>query len=228
MPNSNRVLLLSYDLQEGRVVLARNDPDRARAVVVMVPGVGSGLSEMERLQDQTESLFRKVASGPDDDTVSVITWIDYVAPQSPREAADPAYAVAGARRLASFLVTLPLSRPRSGPASGAARVTVVAHGYGGLVAGLAARDHGLRADALVLLASTGTGVGHVGELRYTGPVFATSQAVGGDGTAAGLHGAPPDSPGFGATVLRAGPLSHKGDPVTPYVPELRRIIAGQS
>nr|WTB30984.1 alpha/beta hydrolase family protein [Streptomyces sp. NBC_00830] len=209
------------------MVLARNDPDRARAVVVMVPGVGSGLSGMERLQEQTESLFRKVASGPDDDAVSVITWVDYVAPQSPREAADPAFAVAGARRLASFLVTLPLSRPSSGPTSGSARVTVIAHGYGGLVAGLAARDHGLQADALVLLASTGAGVDQVGKLRYKGPVFATSPDTGGDGTAAGLHGASPDSPGFGATVLRAGPLSYRGDPVTPYVPELRRIIMGQ-
>jgi pimeloyl-ACP methyl ester carboxylesterase len=227
MSDSDRILLLSFDAEDGRVIIARNDPDRARWVVVQVPGVGAGLPALEGLQERAEDLFRKVASGPDDDSVSVITWADYAAPQSPREAGSPAFAATGAPRLARFLAGLRVTSEHFGSPSRPARVTVIAHGYGGLVAGLAARDHSLDADALVLLGCAAAGVETVHDLRCTGPVYATSPEVNGDGTPVGVHGARPDSPGFGATVLRSGPLSFRGDPAVRYLPELRRIILGE-
>jgi hypothetical protein len=227
MPDSDRILLLKCDVDEGRVVIARNNPDHASHVVVTVPGVGSGLPVMERLLERAEELVRKFASGPDDETLSVVTWADYVAPRSATEARDAAFAAAGAPRLASFLAGLPVTAEHFGRRRAPARVTVIAHGYGGLVAGLAARDHGLDAAALVFLGCAGVGVETVRDLRYDGPVYVTSPDVGGDATPLGAHGPRPDGPGFGATVLRPGPLSFQDDPVVRYLPELRRVILGE-
>jgi hypothetical protein len=110
----------------------------------------------------------------------------------------------------------------------AARVVVVARGYGGLVAGLTGREHGLTADAVVFLGCPAAGVDTAGALRAAGPVYATTAGGDGDGTPAGVHGPRPDSPEFGATLLRSGPLSFRSDPFVRHLPSLRRIILGQA
>jgi pimeloyl-ACP methyl ester carboxylesterase len=228
MPDDNRILLLNFEPEDMRVTVARNNPDNARYVVLTIPGVGSGPDRLDELLAQAESLFGNLASGPDDEDVSIVTWANYVAPQSVAEAADPAFAAAGAPRLASFLAGLRVTAESFGRHEKAARVVVVARGYGGLVAGLAGREHGLDADALVLLGCAGTGVETASALRVSGPVYASAADVGADGTPAGAHGPSPDSPAFGATPLKAGPLSFRGDPYVRYLPSLRRIIFDKS
>ena len=210
------------------MVIARNDPDQARHVVVMVPGVGAGVDTLDTYTRRSEDLFRKLASHHEDDTICVITWLDYVAPKSSAQARDAGHADAGAYRLAVRLIDLAVTAEFHGRWGVPARTTVVAHGYGGLVAGLAAREHGLKADALVLIGCPGIGVESVRELQFDGQVFATPSDTDGDGTPIGVHGPPPDSPGFGTTVLRPGPLSYRGDPVVRYLPELRRVVLGQT
>lgn len=227
MPDNNRILLLGFHPEDGRVIVARNNPDNARFVVVVVPGVGTGPHVFERLSEQAEDLFRKLATGADDDTVSVVTWADYVAPQSAAEAADSRFAAEGAPRLASFLAGLRVTAENFGRHGKAARVVVIASGYGGLLAGLAGRDHGLDADALVFLGCAAAGVETAGALRVGGPVYATSGGSGEDGTPTGVHGPRPDSSEFGATPLRSGPLSFRGDPFVRHLPSLRRIILGE-
>ncbi|HVV11953.1 alpha/beta hydrolase [Amycolatopsis sp.] len=220
MPDNDRMLLLGFHPEDLRVILARNNPDDARHVVVIIPGIGRSLDEHT---GQAEDLYRKVAAGPDDDSVSVITWADYVAPESAREARDPAFAVPAAPRLASFLAGLRVTAKQFGRHKKAARIVVVARGYGGLVAGLTGRDHGLDADALVFLGCAAAGVETASELRIGGPVYATPSDAG-DGTPLGIHGPRPDSPAFGAQPLRPGPLSFRSDPFVRYLPSLRRII----
>jgi hypothetical protein len=224
MPDNDRVLLIGFHPEDGRMVLARSNPDNARYVVVTIPGVGG----LGRHPERAENLFRKIARDPDDEDVSVITWGDYVAPRSAAEARDPAFAVTAVPQLVSFLVDLRMTAEHYGRWHRPARITVVAHGYGGLVAGFAARDSGLDADALVLLGCAAAGVETADELRVAGPVYATSPDVGGDGTPLGVHGPRPDSPGFGAMVLRPGPLSSDGDPVARYLPSLRKIILAEA
>jgi pimeloyl-ACP methyl ester carboxylesterase len=224
----NKILLLNYFPEDNRMVIARNSPSDARYVVVMVPGISTGSESMSTLLGRAEDLFRKLVPDPEDDTVSVITWMNYVAPRSPAEARNPGHASAGAVRLMQLLVELPINAEYYGRWPEPARTTVIAHGYGGLVAGLAAKEHGLQADALVLLGCPGAGVDSAQELRMEGRVYATPSDVDSDGTPAGVHGPRPDGPGFGATILRPGPLSYRGDPVVRYVPELRRIIFGQA
>ncbi|MFG1815449.1 alpha/beta hydrolase [Kribbella sp. NPDC049174] len=228
MSDDNRILLLGFHPEDGRVIIARNNPDNARYVVVIVPGVGTGPLHLDRLMEQAENLFRRLAVAPDDDDISVVVWADYVAPQTAAEARDPAYAVPGVPRLASFLAGLPVTAEAFGRHKKAARVVVIAQGYGGLVAGFAGRDHGLTADALVFLGCPAAGVETAEMLRAFGPVYATSADVGGDGTPTGVHGPRPDSPEFGATLLRSGPLSFRSDPFVRYLPSLRPIILGEA
>lgn len=227
MPDDNRILLLGFHPEDGRVIIARNNPDNARYVVVIIPGVGTGPRLLDQLMEQAENLFRRLAVDPDDE-ISVVVWADYVAPQTAAEARDPAFAAPGVPRLASFLAGLPVTAEHFGRHKKAARVVVIPRGYGGLVAGLTGRDHGLAADALVLLGCPAAGVETAGALRVAGPVYATSADVAGDGTPAGVHGPRPDSPGFGATLLRSGPLSFRSDPFVRYLPSLRRIILGEA
>lgn len=227
MSDDNRILLMGFHPEDGRVIIARNNPDNARYVVVLIPGVGTGLPGVDKLMDQAEDLFRRLAADPDDDDLSVIVWADYVAPQTKKEARNPAYAVPAVPRLASFLAGLPVTA-EYGRYKKAARVVVIAQGYGGLVAGLTGRDHGLTADALVLLGCPAAGVETAGALRVAGPVYASSADVGGDGTPDGVHGPRPDSPEFGARLLRSGPLSFRSDPFVRYLPSLRPIILGEA
>ena len=227
MLDDNRIMLLGFHPEDGRVIIARNNPDDARYVVVIVPGVGTGLHLLDELMRQAEDLFRWLAVDPDDDDISVILWADYVAPQTAAEARDPSFAAQAAPRLASFLAALPVTAEH-GRYKKAARVVVIARGYSGLVAGLTGRDHGLTADALVLLGCPAAGVETAGALRVAGPVYATSADVGDDGTPDGVHGPRPDSPEFGATLLRSGPLSYQNDPFVRYHPALRPIILGEA
>ncbi|AZQ35793.1 hypothetical protein EJ357_21720 [Streptomyces cyaneochromogenes] len=220
-----RVFLLGFDA-DGRVVIARNNPDHARYVVILIPGVGAWPSGLDPLLLRAEVLCRELSSTPDDDAVSVITWVDYKAPASPSDARDPAFAAQGATRLAHFIVDRRVTAEAWGRGPGPQRITVIGHGYGGLVAGFAARDHGMDIDALVLLGSASAGTETASGLRVTGPVYATSPEVNGDGTPHGVHGPRPDSPGFGAIVLHPGPLSYGGDPTVRYLSSLKKIILG--
>lgn len=224
----DKILLLNYYPEDDRMVIARNNPSNARHVVVMVPGINTGSEGLSALLGRAEDLFRRLVSDPEDDTVSVITWMNYVAPRSPAEARDPGHAMAGAVRLTQLLIELPIDAEYHGRWRGPARTTVIAHGYGGLVAGFAAKEHGLQADALVLLGCPGVGVDSARELRMEGRVYSTPSDMDSDGTPLGVHGPRPDGPEFGATVLRPGPLSFRGDPVVRYLPELRRIVFGQA
>lgn len=228
MMDDNRILLLGFHPEDGRVILARNNPDHARYVVVVIPGVGTGPHLLKTLMEQAENLFRKLAASQDDADFSVVVWADYVAPQTAVEARDPAYAVPAVPRLASFLASLPVTAESFGRHKKPARVVVVARGYGGLVAGLTGQEHGLTADALVFLGCPAAGVDTAAELRAAGPVYATAADADGDGTPVGVHGPRPDGPRFGATLLRSGPLSFRSDPFVQHFPSLRRIILGHA
>ncbi|MFF4752161.1 alpha/beta hydrolase [Streptomyces sp. NPDC002514] len=218
----DRILLLGFS-PDGRMIVARNDPDQARCVVVLIPGIG--VTAPDALLLRAESFYQQIASAPDDDTVSVITWADYLAPRLPDEARDPAPAAGAAARLAGFVAGLRVTSRFRDPGN-RARITVVGHGYGGLVVGFAARDVPLDVDATVFLGSASAGTDTAGGLRGAGQVYATSPDVNGDGTPYGVHGPRPDSADFGARVLQPGPLSYGNDPTVRYLSSLRRIVLG--
>jgi hypothetical protein len=155
-----RAYLLRLDLEdEGRVVVATGDPDRAANILTHVPGMtadlasfGGELSRAERVASRATELGPAAAT-------SAVLWLDYDAPDFLDEAATTRRAEAGAPTLRRFQEGLRTTH--DGPA---ARHTVLGHSYGSLLVGKAAFTPGLAADNVIFVGSPGVGVGSVHEL----------------------------------------------------------------
>lgn len=177
---------------DGRLV-ERWGPTGAGVVVVLVPGVGTDLADRHTLRARAVSVRATLAAvheraGADPDDIAVVSWLGYDPPDRVLGGIDPRPAATGARRLADDVARL--------RDDGAARVVVVGHSYGAVVAARGAAE-GMDVDDLVLLGSPGLGVDRIGavRLRPGGSVWAAA--------------APGD---LVSLVARAG-LVHGPDPV---------------
>ena len=155
-----RAYLLGLDpAGEGRVVVALGDPDHADRVLTYVPGMTAGLDDAPgELGRAARVLDRCAALAPGERSAAVL-WLDYDAPDSLNEAASAGQARDAGPALHRFQEGLRATH--EGPP---ARQTVLGHSYGSLVVGMAAREHGLAADALVFVGSPGVGASHAAEL----------------------------------------------------------------
>jgi WD40 repeat protein/pimeloyl-ACP methyl ester carboxylesterase len=219
--DEGQVMLIGFRPEKGQLIVARNNPDLSRYVVVFIPGVGAGVEHFDELMERAEFLHHQL-TGVTTERVSIVIWMDYQAPANEQDARDGASAAEGARQLMEFIVGQRVTSSLDDPA----RITVIGHGYGGLVAGYAARDYSLDVDALVFLGSASAGVGRASDLHVAGAVYTTSPDLFGDGTPEGVHGPRPDSPAFGAKVLHPTSLRYRDDPMVPYLASLAEIILG--
>jgi hypothetical protein len=155
-------LLLGLDTTgDGRAIVAIGNPDTARNVATLVPGIFNDLGDVGTLIDRAATL----RPGPD---TSTIAWLGYDTPELgplgfPGSAFDDGRAEAAKADLARFQEGL-----RTTHDGVPSHNTVVAHSYGSTVAGQAARDFGLAADDLILVASTDPAVGNAAEYRLDG------------------------------------------------------------
>jgi hypothetical protein len=205
----------------GRAVVALGEPRSARSVVVLVPGSDIDLHTLDddpvrRPMAWARSLA--AASGP---STAVVLWVGYPTPRGlGYDAAAGRLARAAAPALVAMVAWL---------RAGGARVTVVAHSYGTVVAALAAPD--LAADDLVFLGSPGVRARSVAELGGPARVWAAradrdwirfvpNVRLGDLG-----HGGDPAAPSFGARPLPvAGVRAHDGY-LQPGSPTLAAIAA---
>ncbi|WP_433535722.1 alpha/beta hydrolase [Micromonospora sp. CA-249363] len=231
-----RAYLLGLDpTGEGRVVVALDDPDHADRVLTYVPGMTAGLDDAPgELGRAARVLARCAALAPGERSAAVL-WLDYDAPDFLTEAASSGQARDAGPALHRFQEGLRATH--EGPP---ARQTVLGHSYGSLVVGVAAREHGLAADALMFVGSPGVGVAHADELgvpagqvwasRAPDDVIRLARPVDELGRPALLGAAPlaavlawPDRPGselwfghdpadagFGGRVFRSGRGGHAG------------------
>ncbi|WP_315901242.1 alpha/beta hydrolase [Rhodococcus sp. BP22] len=243
--------LMNID-DQGRGVIALNNPDTAHNVATYVPGTGTELSKMGGDMTRADHILieaNKVSPGSKN---SVVMWMGYDAPPDLADAARTTYADAGAPRLDSFQDGLRAAH--DGPAS---HNTVIGHSYGSTVVGHAMSEAGsLDVDRAVFAGSPGVGVTRVGELALDGVapdqmvdhVFATA-APADPVTWIGViapevaHGADPTGDVFGATVFESAPgnnsinvpvlgdvgldfASHSGyfEPGTPSLRSMAEII----
>ncbi|SIN20763.1 Alpha/beta hydrolase [Micromonospora cremea] len=169
-PQVPRAYLLGLDpTGEGRVVVSLGDPDHADRVVTYVPGMTAGLDDAPGELARVARQGRCATLDPGEQTAAVL-WLDYDAPDFLHEAATAGQARDAGPALHRFQEGLRASH--EGPP---ARQTVLGHSYGSLVVGMAARDHGLAADALVFVGSPGVGVAQAAELGVPpGQVWASS------------------------------------------------------
>lgn len=207
--------LLGFDLngpgRDATAIVAAGNPDHAANVATYVPGAESSFAQMDRLLGDNDAM--SAAAGPGS---SVIMWLGYDAPPTVMDAVDESYARGGQDALVRFQEGLRATH--TGPPS---HNTVVGHSYGSVVAGYAARDHGLPVDDFLAVGSPGTGVNHASELRLPpGHVYVMEDN--GDPVAdigeTGWYGADPGDDAFGARQLRADdepprPSDDYSDPV---------------
>jgi hypothetical protein len=235
-PNNTNMYLLGVDTDgPGHFIVAINDPTYASNVVTFVPGAETGLNAGEVNTDLGASYYlnASAAAAAPGQTTSVIVWANYNAPQSivAGYSSDPA--IQGAPALDQFQNGLYATTQNPDMTS-----TVIGHSYGSVVVGQASLlPGGLPADNVVVLGSPGMDVQNTSSFGFA-QVYAARDTYDPVGLAdlAGIHGADPVSPSFGATVFDAGPGSLL-DPMyshmyyfTPYSPALSnmgQIITGQ-
>ncbi|BCJ61401.1 alpha/beta hydrolase [Micromonospora endophytica] len=202
---------------DGRAVEVVGDLATADRIAVLVPGVGtrlpdfdSGLGGVPRraLARQARDLYAALRAADPQTPVAVLAWLGYDPPDGVVAAATPTSARRGAVALVEQLRTLAAQRP-------AARVTVIGHSYGALVAGLAAVDAPTQVTDLVSLGGVGAGVDRADQLGGI-RIWAAEAAddwirhlpqvrLPGIG-----HGVRPGDPSFGARALPAATTGHDG------------------
>jgi len=155
----------------------------------------------------------------------VIAWLGYDAPQGVgRDAAREELARAGATSLDRFTQDLAIMRPN-------ARLTLIGHSYGSVVAGLAAASLPAQVKDLVVVGSPGMGVSRVADLHTSAHVWAGQSAqdwidwvpafqVWGAG-----HGTLPVTAGFGARVFGTNGVIDHDHYLAPGTQSLGNIVS---
>ncbi len=147
---------------DGRWV-ARTGAASAAVAVVLVPGVGTTVSDRDELDRDAARVWQELAvaaerAGLGQDAVAVVDWLGYDPPD---------HVVAGVVRGPAEVGGAQLAVDVSGlRGDGATWVVVVGHSYGGLVAAQASAA-GMGADEVVLLGAPGLGAADLAGLRLT-------------------------------------------------------------
>ncbi|KQS68617.1 alpha/beta hydrolase [Modestobacter sp. Leaf380] len=216
--------LLLFDPVRGLTALSAGDLDTAQAVGVLVPGmltsVTGDLDGMTGDALSVQSLAQAAAPGL---AVATVAWLGYETPHL-GNVLSPRRAVVGGPDLDRALDGLAASRAAGALASGPAlpRTTLVAHSYGTLVAGEAARADGeLAADALILLGSPGVGAHEAGDLEAD-EVFGAWTPFDPVSTSDWYQGSPFDA-GFGDTALPTTPVQLHTEYYSPWFPTVEAI-----
>jgi hypothetical protein len=226
---------LTFDPRgNGRIVEVFGDLATAHRIAVLVPGVANradnfntGLGDVRDRAPavQARALYDAARAASPNGHVAVIAWLGYDAPQGVgRSAAREELARAGAIALDRFTKDLGTMRPN-------ARVTVIGHSYGSVVAGLAAADLPAQVRDLVVVGSPGMGVSRAADLRTTAHVWAGQSAhdwidwvpafqVWGAG-----HGTMPTTPGFGDRVFGCVGVTDHDHYLAPGTQSLANIVA---
>ena len=146
-----------------KAIVAQGDVDTADHVGVVVPGLNTNVKKTlddydNRASAMMRSAINQVKSG---ETVAMVEYLGYDAPQNKLEVLGTGYAEEGAVGLAGFLNGMDASREHG---AGDAHMTLFGHSYGSTTSGMAATlvNEGV-VDDIVLAGSPGAGVQHVSE-----------------------------------------------------------------
>ncbi len=225
---------LAFDPRgNGRVVEVFGDLGAADRIVVLVPGVAtradnfsSGLGDVRDRAPavQARALYDAAHAAAPGQHLAVIAWLGYDAPQGVgRSAAREELARAGATFLDGFAKDLATMRPN-------ARMTVIGHSYGSVVAGLAAAELPSQVKDLVVVGSPGMGVSRAADLHTSARLWAGQSTrdwidwlpgfqVWGAG-----HGTMPTTPGFGDRVFGTRGVTDHDHYLAPGTQSLGNIV----
>lgn len=212
--DEDRQILLFDPTGDGRVAEVFGDLDSALHIAVIVPGMANDIGNFSEPGGGFRANAAAILGATTTPGAATVAWLGYDTPDGVDAAARDA-AGRGAPDLARFLVGIDPDETRS--------VTVVAHSYGSVVAGVAASG-GIAADNLVFVGSPGTTLesATAAKLRPGGRVWAALAA--GDPIGIGVdpfgsfrwwHGLFPIVPVVGMywTLLERDELWHGTNPV---------------
>ncbi|MER7457448.1 alpha/beta hydrolase [Micromonospora sp. NPDC126480] len=203
-----RRFLVFDALGDGRAVEVLGDLAAADRIAVLVPGVGSTVSDFDRGLGgvarrapgrQARDVYEALRTADPGARVAVLAWLGYDPPDGVPGAAGTASARHGGAALSGLLRTLAGHRP-------GARITLIGHSYGALVVGYAAVDAPPQVTDVVTLGGVGAGVDRADQLDGV-RVWAAEAAADWirrvpQVTLLGLgHGIRPGNPAFGARPL---------------------------
>ncbi|SFP20048.1 alpha/beta hydrolase [Amycolatopsis rubida] len=164
LPGQPTAYLLGINsANSGQAIVAIGDPDSAANVATYVPGTTAGLNHGMATDIYRSDAMLAAANKAGSPSTSVITWVGYDAPQSiVPDAASTGFANNAEHPLRDFQGGL--GAAHHGPMNS----TVIGHSYGTTVVGQTARDLGLPANNVVMVASPGVGVDHANQLHLDG------------------------------------------------------------
>lgn len=158
--------LLSLETSGKRVLaaVAQGNVDTADHIGVIVPGLYSNVANnLGKYDDDAKIMGANVRKHAHGESVAMISYLGYEAPQNIAEVTDIGYARRGADKLAGFLDGLDASRERG---AGDAHITVASHSYGSTTAGIAlTKVNSGVVDDLIQFGSPGSGVQDVSEFK---------------------------------------------------------------
>ncbi|GAA3374333.1 hypothetical protein GCM10020367_37820 [Streptomyces sannanensis] len=240
-PAHKQLYLLGFSTDnDGRAIVAVGNPDTARHTAVQVPGTSNQLdnvgSQIDRVSKLQNAAGQWSMGGAKD--VSVISWLDYNAPEANFTLSDPELnlgiatqgrAQAGAEDLRGF--THGLRAAHDGERT---HLTVLAHSYGSTMAGAAdAGGRGLDTDDMVVVGSPGLTVERADQLHVDPKhlwVGAASDDLVSNVTSGATLGADPKDSEFGAQRMYVDTSGHSGywDDGSQSLKNQGRIIAGKT
>lgn len=144
--DEDRQILLFDPSGDGRVVEVFGDLDGARRIAVVVPGMANDIGNFSEGDRGFRADARDLYEATSGNEVATIAWLGYDSPDNVGATARSS-ANEGAPALQRFLEGIDPGEDRA--------ITVIAHSYGSVLAGVAARI-GLDADDLVFVGSPGT------------------------------------------------------------------------
>ncbi|QKW23964.1 hypothetical protein HUT16_37145 [Kitasatospora sp. NA04385] len=225
----HQLLLLGLDAEgDGKAIVSTGNPDTATHTAVLVPGTGTTMKEMPGQIDRIDRLQNATAKElkGTDQTVAVVSWLGYDAPEVNASVMTPGRAEDGAEDMRRFTDGLRVSE-----GDHRSHLTVIGHSYGTTAVGAAAAGgRGLQADDIVAIASPGMTTAWASDLHIDPNHFWA-------GTAADDNirrvtdltlGPDPTRGGFGGQTLNIDTSGHSGywDPDSRSLANQGKIIAG--
>ncbi|MFH9391542.1 alpha/beta hydrolase [Streptomyces sp. NPDC017556] len=246
--------LLGYDPvghSDGKIILANGNPDTADHTAVYVPGTkaniekiaeGPGLGDLGR----SERLWAESGMMAPDKSFSIITWLDYDAPDKVvGEATRGSYAEDAGPTLRSFMEGNRAAHETNPGNPG--HTTLIGHSYGTTVVGVAAQsDIGpigefgptpRIADDVIVVGSPGVQADHAADLgvgaqhvwAMGGPGDDQIVRQGGRLLGLGDKFTIPTDEGFGGNIMKSDSPDHGGfwDPESTSLRNQAAVIAGK-
>lgn len=143
---------------DGAVAIGVGDLDTADHIAARVPGITTDQADAPDLMREAINTYQSTVYNGVDGTVASMFWLGYDAPDAFYDPATASQGRAeeGGEAFANDIAGLRASRDPD--VQGPAHLTAIGHSYGSTTTAIAASDHGLDADDVVLLGSPGAGV----------------------------------------------------------------------